>query len=110
MGATVNILQSDEKCVQGNVILPFLMNSYSDFEDNQYVFFHSLKEKMDEVITHFLSQLEGKGCYPKLNIFSSFSTVGHTKTICFKHCKMDTVGLSKQHPKSSIITIFSLSL
>lgn len=45
MGATVNILQSDEKCVKANAILSFLMNSYSDLEDNQYVFSHSLKEK-----------------------------------------------------------------
>ena len=62
--------------------------------------------------TFFLSQLEGKWCYSKLNIFSSLSTVGHTKTICLKHCKMDTnsTGLSQQHPKSSTTTIFSLSL
>lgn len=79
MGATVNILQSDEKCVQGNVILPFLMNSYSDLEDNQYVFSHSLKEKMDEVIIHFFGSIRRKRMLPKIKYFQFFFYSGTHK-------------------------------
>lgn len=79
MGTTVNILQSDEKCVQGNVILPFLMNSYSDFEENQYVFFHSLKEKTDEVIIHFFVSIRRKRMLPKIKYFQFFFYSGAHK-------------------------------
>ena len=43
MGATVTILQSDK-----NLILPFLMNSYSDLEYNQCFLSFSERKKKDE--------------------------------------------------------------
>lgn len=79
MGATVNILQSEEKCIKRNVILPFLMNSYSELEYNQYVFSHSVKEKKDEVIIHFFVSIRRKMMLFKIKYFQFFFYSGAHK-------------------------------
>ena len=70
MGATVNILQSEEKCIKRNVILPFLMNSYSELEYNQ-----ALKE-------HFLSSLVTQSQISSAGIKESFRVLPTTSLMC----------------------------
>ena len=74
MGATVNILQSDE-----NLILPFLMNSYSDLEYNQCFLSFSERKKKDEVIIHFFVSIRRKMMLFKIKYFQFFFYSGAHK-------------------------------
>ena len=74
MGATVTILQSDK-----NLILPFLMNSYSDLEYNQCFLSFSERKKKDEVIIHFSVSVRRKMMLSKIKYFQFFFYSGTCK-------------------------------